>query len=174
MRIEPIDFNHANAFMERKKTIEKVNEIVDYINTQTVNPINKIPLELTEKQSTNDEYYYEFSNEIKNGDIIYIFGRDKRNGYNTVNFNVSFVYDDFITVRTISPHEPEMETDTTNGLYINVYKVVFTNTDSGYYPYGIRLLNDTLSFKSISVNAFTSNNLTHNYEIKGFIIRGVE
>lgn len=177
--IERLEFIETTAFKERKQTIDKVNEIIDYINTELdylKNPTKKIPLELTKTLAENDEYYYKYSNEIKDGDTIVICGRDKRDNYNTVNFSTTITFKkDFIRSRGIGINSiAYLNCDTTNGLYINIIRVDIDDTDSGYFKRGIVLYRDTVSFESISVNSKQTVNISDNYDIYGYIIRGLE
>ena len=173
--IERLEFIETTAFKERKQTIDKVNEIIDYINTELDylrNPIKKIPLTLTlEIQQDTQQYQYKFVEDIKDDDLIIINGRDKREGYNVLNFSVCLSskvdYRHTYSLGIIS--SDYMDCDTTNGLYIAFHRIYFDITSKN-----IRLYRDTVSFKSLSVNTKVSTNISNNFDISAYIIRGVE
>lgn len=174
--IERLEFIETTAFKERKQTIDKVNEIIDYINTELDylrNPIKKIPLTLTiEYIEESQNYQYKFVEDIKDDDLIVINGRDKREGYNVLNFSVclsskvDYRHTNGLGIISAGTY---LDCDTTNGLYIAFHRIYFDIT-SKY----IRLYRDTVSFKSLSSNTKVSTNITNNFDISAYIIRGVE
>lgn len=175
MDIQPFTRIETTAFKERQSMINKINEIINYINTELDylrNPIKKIPLTLTiEYIEESQNYQYKFSEDIKDDDLIIINGRDKREGYNVLNFSVclSSKVDYRHTNGLGVIGSTYMDCDTTNGLYIAFHRIYFDIT-SKY----IRLYRDTVSYKSLSVNTKVSTNISNDFNISAYIIRGVE